>query len=98
MVRVENLEERVKALEQEVNSLRELVARLLPRGIASGVRVQDETNADEEPADADGEMDEYYQALNGEAPGIEKLRAMLVAHGVHPGDEIVRQVIADMRE
>jgi uncharacterized protein (DUF433 family) len=31
-----------------------------------------------------------------EAPGIEKLRALLTAHGVYPGDEIVRQEIAAM--
>jgi hypothetical protein len=36
--------------------------------------------------------------ISAEAPGIEQLRALLAAQGVHPGDEIVRREIAGMRQ
>jgi hypothetical protein len=34
--------------------------------------------------------------ITGEAPGIEKLRTMLAAEGILPGDEGIRQAIAAM--
>jgi hypothetical protein len=78
------LEQRLQVLEQEVVSLRKLIQSSLPT---------------QTPAEREAALHDLYQrmGISGEAPGIENLRALLVAEGVLPGDEIVRQVIAAMR-
>jgi flagellar motility protein MotE (MotC chaperone) len=90
------LEERLQALEEEMASLRELV-----QGYAAtehATRRLGESRAN--PAELQDALAAVYQkmGISGEAPGMQQLRALLAAHGVHPGDEIVRQEIATMRQ
>ena len=82
---LEELVRRLIALEEEVASLRARVTSPCPAAI---------------PAPIDSTTNDVHQEtdLSEEAPGIEKLRAMLAAHGIHPGNEIVRQAIAAMGE
>jgi hypothetical protein len=94
------LEQRVQALEAAVASLRaELVNGSFPRaasvpGAGQGCPYEDDPEARKAYLDA------LFQkmGITGEAPGIEKLRAMFAAEGIHPGDEDIRQHIAAMRD
>lgn len=85
------LEQRVQALEEQVLSLLEMIRRISTAQLPE---------AKLREADSNLALDEIYRqmGISGEAPGIEKLRVMLAAHGVHPGDEIVRQEIAALYE
>jgi hypothetical protein len=90
------LEERLQALEAQMASLRELVRGSAPR--ESEARRPGESGAS--PTEAEHSLAVVYQqmGIGGEAPGIEQLRALLAAQGVHPGDEVIRQEIAGMRQ
>ena len=92
MEHVENLERRVNALEQELGSLRDLIACQSP------ARPTCKVTANHERANSGMNQNHLDVALAGNAPGIDGLRALLAAHGIHPGNEIVQQEIADMRE
>jgi hypothetical protein len=93
------LEQRLQALEQEVASLRKLVQGSSLTQTPAERDTQRLLLAKANPADVEVTLTEVYQkmGISGEAPGIEKLRALLAAQGVHPGDEIVRREIAAMR-
>jgi hypothetical protein len=87
------LEQRLQALEAEVAALRQKIA-------SAGGGATQPGAAGADPAARNAELDAIYQrmGISGEAPGIEKLRAMLAAEGVLPGDEVVQQVIAAMHD
>jgi hypothetical protein len=94
------LEKRLQTLEAEVASLRkELVNGSLPAEASAGGVVR-RSQAQASPAAPGASLNAIYQEMGiaGEAPGIDKLRALLAAQGVHPGDEVVRQEIAAMRD
>jgi hypothetical protein len=90
------LEERLQALEAEMASLRELIQGYAPTERHTRRLREDKAN----PAALEVSHTAVYQkmGISGEAPGMQQLRALLAAHGVHPGDEIVRQEIAAMRQ
>jgi len=93
------LEQRLQALEEEVASLRELVLGSSPSPTPAEHQAP-RNKAKGSPTELEATLQTAYQkmGISGEAPGIENLRALLVAQGVPPGDEIVRQEIAAMRQ
>jgi hypothetical protein len=86
-----DLEQRVQALEAEVSSLRQALVNGSSRTMPGAADSPEATAA---------RLNAVFQEMGivGEAPGIEKLRAMLAAHGIHPGDEDIRREIAGMRD
>jgi hypothetical protein len=83
------LAQRLQALEEEVARLRERLPGS-PAAEAPAVPL----------APPNPPVDDVHQETDipTEAPGIEKLRAMFVAHGIYPGDERIRQAIAAMSD
>jgi hypothetical protein len=94
------LEQRVQALEAAVAALREGLANGPSPVVASAPRARRTVEPPENPLVRDARLNAIFQqmGITGEAPGIEKLREMMAAHGVHAGDEAVRQEIAAMRD
>jgi hypothetical protein len=94
------LEQRLQVLEEEVASLREFVKGSSPTETPGGHEARRPREAEARPTDGEVTTAAVHQrtGISGEAPGLEQLRALLAAHGVHPGDEVVRQEIAAMRE
>jgi hypothetical protein len=97
---IAELEQRLRKLETEVAALHEVVVNgSLPTPSSATSRAQ---RSQSPPSSVAGEasLDAVYQemGISGEAPGIEQLRNLLAAHGVYPGDDVVRQEIAAMRD
>jgi hypothetical protein len=94
------LEQRVQALEAAVASLRaELANGSGPRAASVPGAVRKYPSEDD-PEARNAHLEAVFDkmGITGEAPSIEKLRAMLAAEGIYPGDEGIRQHIAAMRD
>jgi hypothetical protein len=86
VITLETLAQRLQSLEAEVAYLREQLTTPPRKEVQSrAADVLDSTTGG------------FHDEIVTEAPGIDKLRAMLAAHGISPGDEIVCQVIDEMR-
>jgi hypothetical protein len=93
---LEKLEERIDTLEKEVAWLRRLVQSSWPNLAPRGSERESDATSD---TTAHRFCDVVYPNMeaSGTPPGIEKLRELLAAHGVRPGDEAVREEILGMR-
>jgi hypothetical protein len=100
MATVEELEKRLAAVEQELAELQRFVVHVAdeilgawkhPPGFLDRLRQRVR----------EAELDEIYRNMGivGEAPGIEKLREMMLAAGIKPeADEIIREIDAGRGE
>jgi hypothetical protein len=98
MATVEELEKRLAAVEQELAQLQRFVVHVADRILEAW---------DEPPGFLerlrqrvhDAELDELYRKMGivGEAPGIEKLREMMLAAGIK-ADEMIREIDAGRGE
>jgi hypothetical protein len=94
------LEQRLRALEAEVAALREEMVNGSSGTEPPALTVVRRSPSPASPRALDAGIQAVYHemGISRAAPGIEQLRALLAAQGVLPGDEVVRQEIAAMRD
>jgi hypothetical protein len=96
---LEELERRLQALEAAVASLREELANGSAAPKASAAGMLQRSQAPDHSAELEAWWDSIYRragVVPGQEPTLEQLRARFAAESVLPGDEGIRQILAEM--